>query len=201
MDAVRTIAGGQPAAAYVRHGWSSEKLKEINKTKRAARPSPDTSNTCAVEYLYGYWRGSEDGPGHPVRFRIIKKTAKRIFYARYEEVLDAQGEPVKGIVDNDDGVGIVDRQKLEAEGIATNRSAGWWSPEYHLHASFEGMMHSLFSDREAIPDLHRLKAEMAAAHPDRGGNSTEFIAARARYVAARRQVRVMRSTHSPTGDA
>jgi hypothetical protein len=36
--------------------------------------------------------------------------------------------------------------------------------------------------------LSELKAAMAAAHPDRGGSSEAFIAARARYVAARRSL-------------
>jgi hypothetical protein len=39
------------------------------------------------------------------------------------------------------------------------------------------------------PDLPALKAEMAAAHPDRGGSNAAFIEARARYVAARRRLR------------
>ena len=46
------------------------------------------------------------------------------------------------------------------------------------------------AETESLPDLHRLKAQMAAAHPDRGGSNAAFIAARARYVAARRQSRV-----------
>jgi hypothetical protein len=44
--------------------------------------------------------------------------------------------------------------------------------------------HKQYCDR--VPDLHKLKAEMAAAHPDRGGSSAAFIEARSRYVAARR---------------
>jgi hypothetical protein len=37
--------------------------------------------------------------------------------------------------------------------------------------------------------LAELKAKMAAAHPDRGGSSAAFIAARREYVAARRAMR------------
>ena len=37
--------------------------------------------------------------------------------------------------------------------------------------------------------LSVLKAAMVAAHPDRGGTPSDFIAARARYVAARRRTR------------
>ena len=41
-------------------------------------------------------------------------------------------------------------------------------------------------------DLAALKAAMAAAHPDRGGSTASFMAARARYDAARRQARTTR---------
>jgi hypothetical protein len=39
--------------------------------------------------------------------------------------------------------------------------------------------------RDRVPDLRKLKAAMATAHPDRGGSSAAFIEARSRYVAAR----------------
>jgi hypothetical protein len=37
-------------------------------------------------------------------------------------------------------------------------------------------------------DIKQLKAEMVAAHPDRGGSSEAFIKARAKYVAAKRKL-------------
>jgi hypothetical protein len=40
-------------------------------------------------------------------------------------------------------------------------------------------------------DIYQLKAAMAAAHPDRGGSSREFIAREA-YVTARRRLAGMR---------
>ena len=42
--------------------------------------------------------------------------------------------------------------------------------------------------------LAMLKAAMVAAHPDKGGSSAAFIAARARYVAARERDRSRRWT-------
>jgi hypothetical protein len=193
IAAVRTLTAGRPAAAGVIHRWTNQKLKELNKAKRAARPAPDTSDARAVEYLYGHYHGSEDCDGHPARFRIIKKTAKRVFYIRHEEPLDQFGEPIKGIKGNDYGIGYIDRQKLETDGFVYNRRASWVSAEFHLYASFEGMMQSLFHERTAPLNIEKLKAEMAAAHPDRGGSSAAFIEARARYVAARRQARSMRT--------
>ena len=44
-------------------------------------------------------------------------------------------------------------------------------------------------EEPAPPDLRELKAAMAAAHPDKGGSSAAFIAARAAYVAIRRRAR------------
>jgi hypothetical protein len=43
-------------------------------------------------------------------------------------------------------------------------------------------------DAEDGPDLLQIKKAMADAHPDRGGSSAAFIAARNRYVEARRRV-------------
>jgi hypothetical protein len=50
--------------------------------------------------------------------------------------------------------------------------------------------------RDSIASLAQLKAEMAAAHPDRGGSSEAFIEARRRYVEARRAAR-RRRTETP----
>jgi hypothetical protein len=36
--------------------------------------------------------------------------------------------------------------------------------------------------RDRVPDLRKLKATVAAAHPDRGGSSAAFIEARFHYV-------------------
>ncbi len=41
-------------------------------------------------------------------------------------------------------------------------------------------------DEPVTAELPRLKAEMAAAHPDRGGTSEAFIKARELYLAAKR---------------
>jgi hypothetical protein len=160
----------------------------LNSAKRAARPSPDTSDARPIEYLYGHTLGGEDSPGSPIRFRITKKTAKRVFYVRDGELLDARGEPGRDVQGNDYGIGYVNRQKLEADGSVYNRGVHWCRPDFHLYASFEALMGDRYGEPEK-PDLAQLKTEMAAAHPDRGGTGTAFIEARARYVAARRQAR------------
>jgi hypothetical protein len=187
-DAVIRLADKRPAVAAAIHGVASDGLKALNTAKRAARPAPDTSDAHVVEYLYGHTHG-EITPGSPVRFRIAKKTTKRVFYIRHEELLDAHGEPRRDVRGNDYGIGYVNRQKLEADGSVYNHGVHWCRSDFHLYTSFEGLMGDRYREPEK-PNLHRLKAEMAAAHPDRGGSNTALIAARARYVAARRQLRV-----------
>ena len=49
-------------------------------------------------------------------------------------------------------------------------------------------------DESIASRLRRCKAEMAAAHPDRGGTSEAFIEARKRYLAAKRIVGIRRPT-------
>jgi hypothetical protein len=177
-----------PAIAQFNQGAASRRLKELNTEKRAARPAPNTSDARITEYLYGHTIGGEDSDGCPVRFRINKKTAKRIYYVRHAEYLDAHGEPRRDVKGNDYGRGYVDRQKLEADGSVRNRGVHWSASDSHLYPSFEALMGDRYREPEK-PDLAQLKAEMAAAHPDKGGSSAAFIAARKAYVEARRRAR------------
>jgi hypothetical protein len=188
--AVRDIRhrGGKPVIAFFRQGDAAHKLKQLNDAKRAARPAPDTSDAHVVEYLYGSWWDGEDGKSLPYRFRITKKTAKRIFYSRSGEQIDDFGEP-QWVRDRDNEIGYVNRQKLEADGEVDNRGVHWCQPDSHLYISLQRLLADIRRhEREPGPDLKTLKAEMAAAHPDRGGSNAAFIAARARYVAARRHL-------------
>ena len=72
----------------------------------------------------------------------------------------------------------------------------WWrETDYSKQPASDQLLadlHVLLCRGPAAGDLHGLKAAMAAAHPDRGGNSAAFIAARATYVAARRRARERR---------
>ncbi len=122
-----------------------------------------------VEYLYGTWT-LEDADGYIVTrveaFRIKKKTAKRIFYYSNDDGHDGRCRSV-------------DRAILEESGSVYNRSRGAWAPDYHL---FEDR-----ADVEPAPvetasaKVSRLRAEMADAHPDRGGTDAAFIQAHQRY--------------------
>jgi hypothetical protein len=193
--AVIRLADNRPAVAAACHGYASDGLKNLNKTKRAARPPSEATDSKVVEYLYGYSRGGEDTPGHPVRYRITKKTAKRVYYVRQEEWLDERGELQSHqpyAPTDDERIGFINRQKLDANGEVHNHGVHWWRPDFRLYASLEAVLGDRYRHRDAEPDLLKLKAAMAAAHPDRGGSSAAFIAARAAYVTARRAARVSR---------
>jgi hypothetical protein len=147
------------------------------------------------------WPG-EDSDGCPVRFRITKRTSKRVFYIRNEECLDQHGEPL-GLGNilrlNDERFGYVDCLKLEADGEVYNHGVHWCEPDFHLHISLGHLLSGFarYRDQDDKPiDLRQLKAEMAAAHPDRGGSNAAFIAARERYLGALR--RCSNSNSGPT---
>jgi hypothetical protein len=191
MAAVRELKATPLATADMIQGMASYKLKLMNEAKRAARPAPDTSDARAVEYLYAHESCWGDGPCaceeltgtarwnyHLKKFQITKKTAKRIYYAR---------DPISFIdgptFNHDRGTGFIDREKIERDGeIWTCQS---WDPDWHLYLQPPQPE----TNSEPPPDISRLKAEMAAAHPDHGGTSAAFIKARIRYVEARRRMR------------
>ena len=130
------------------------------------------SEITATEYLYGIDSSVADDDRfyqapRIVQFRITKKTAKRIYYVASEG-----WEPRPRI-------GFVDRQRIEADGEIYLRNRHWSAPDFHLYLSAPTI------EQPAKPDLATLRAEMAAAHPDRGGTDEQFIAARARYERAR----------------
>lgn len=130
------------------------------------------TDLAATEYLYGIDSSVSDDarfyePPRVVRFRITKKTPRRIYY-----VASADWEPRPRI-------GFVDRQRIEADGEVYLRNRHWSAPDFHLYLAEPEL-----ADPQK-PDLAALKDAMAAAHPDRGGTDAEFIAARARYERAR----------------
>ncbi|NML55142.1 hypothetical protein HHL19_35560 [Streptomyces sp. R302] len=128
----------------------------------SAAPAP-------IEYLYGIEAGHEFGndwiPTRVIRFRITKKTPRRVYYLPREFGRLQER--------------FVDRAVLERDGEVWRKSAGWWEPDIRVY------LNEPVLETAAAPDLGALKAAMAAAHPDRGGTDEEFIAARRRYEQAR----------------
>ena len=190
--AIKRFAAGRPVIAQFNHGFAYHELKQINKTKRAAQWRPTDTNSKVVEYLYGYFYGGDDISLK--RFRITKRTAKRIYYSREAEYINEHGEPIdfgniRSSSSNDNVIGYVNRQKLEADGKVDNRGVHWSASDSTLYASLQGLL-GRFGNRyrpEDKPNLQQLKADMAAAHPDRGGSNAAFIEARKAYLDARRQ--------------
>jgi hypothetical protein len=134
------------------------------------------TDLAPIEYLYGTYT-AEDGDGYVktrvIPFRIVKKTAKRIFYVK---------DWIHGETDR---LGSVDRRQLEATGEVYQRSRGYWNADFHLYAEIPDI-DSCRLDRVALKaELVRLRTEMADVHPDRGGTDAAFIAARERYEAVR----------------
>lgn len=183
-DAVIRLADGKPAVAVTVHGVASDGLKKLNTDKRAARPAPDTSDAHAVEYLYEVHLGCSLSK----RYRIIRKTRERIFFMHPGEDVDRSGNPepqhpyVRSI-DEERG-GYIARSKL---GENAKRSFTYFLSLDDARACIAKSPRHRFEETAA--DLDALKAEMEAAHPDKGGNTDAFIAARAAYVAARRALR------------
>jgi hypothetical protein len=167
------------------------------------------------EYIYGgWWGGGGLSRSYVLRFRVTKRTAKRIYYQRPGERIDQHGnrydEEQLGLRDSDlpteeSSIGSIARWEFEARGRVFNISRG--GSERRMYADLADLIargNPRSGDEPAeewiarvwrldkalqddpAPDLAALKTAMAAAHPDKGGNSAAFIKARARYVAARR---------------
>lgn len=185
--AIERMAAGRRASAHLRSYTASRRLKELNAEKRRAKPAAKTGETRATEYLYGetsYISDYDNSYVHHVHeFQVTRKTAKRIYYIR---------EPQRVYHDNDGSelvsppeVGFVDRQEIESKGEVRNRGVHWSARDSRLYLKPPAPPEHWQRPQRDPQELKRLKREMADAHPDHGGSSETFIAARHRYVAAR----------------
>jgi hypothetical protein len=117
-----------------------------------------------TEYLYELWDANWDdgalGNYQILRHEITKRTPKRIYF-RY----------------GNGRTGFVDRQRIETDGEVYH---GYTLRRLHLKPPE-------LPDYRKTPLLAELRAAMAEAHPDRGGTEAAFIAARARYEAAKKR--------------
>jgi hypothetical protein len=196
--AIIAIAGTRPALAHVSHGAAADTLKELNAEKRRARPPSNATDTKTVEYLYGRERCWSEWPPcpcyeltgtarwnyHLVKFQIIKKTKRRIYYARRPWPLRDGDDGCCPLDLIDSPIRFVDRQTLERDGeIWSHKTGGWWEGDARLYLEPPPPPKS---QEAAPPDVRALKAAMAAAHPDKGGSNAAFITARANYLAALR---------------
>jgi hypothetical protein len=180
---IEGMANGNSVIAFRNEGKASHVLRDINEAKRKSRPAPNASDSRAVEFIYSY---------HGTKFRITKKTAKRIFYVKVEDT-HYRGEGECGIHEvNDLELGYIDRRKVfekrhdgDDYDIAVTIGSRKWR---YCRCFFLEPPPPRKRTHESTPDLRKLKAEMAAAHPDKGGTCDAFREARERYVAARSMV-------------
>ena len=171
--AIKRFAAGRRAIVHYHHGSASYALKKINaakRTKRWTNAPADGSDTHATEYLYDQYSKE---------FRITKKTAKRIYYVKNEDTYNGTQigfAPRHKVADDWPGSSSHDLYKLDYR----NR------PDFFLKPQPPG-----YRSGEPPPeiDLRKLKAEMAAAHPDKGSSSAAFITARKAYETARRRAK------------
>jgi hypothetical protein len=204
------MAGDLPVSLDCSHTQAQSELQRINRAKLkerlAARPSA-SKDGAVVEYLYAAeWSDRWDHDGshwgmprewHVWRFRITKKTKKRIYYMRKGEGIDGAPVPYCSRTD-EETIGYIDREAFEMADTTgpewRHTEAGeiftrnYYSDDYHLYAAPppKPPARAAFGAIDA-DTLKKLKAEMAAAHPDKGGTNEAFREARQRYVDARRR--------------
>jgi hypothetical protein len=178
----RTTAGQKVERSPIMKGWASEALKEVNTARRAAKPPPNSAESGAVEYLYEYSGCAQK------RYRITRKTKERIYYIRQR--LSWKKDKEYEFKDEDyHKFGFIDRRRVfDKRGPHDHVAVSIGSKKYSVwRCLFTSPPPEL--DRWESPDNHndlsRLKAEMAAAHPDKGGTCEAFIEARKRFVEAR----------------
>jgi hypothetical protein len=185
------LAAGQYAAIRVDDQAAEIKLAATKAAKQSRPKAEKRQHTAAGDgaaNLYAIEAGYYDHAARRwvhsrmVRLPIVKKTAKRIYYLRSSE----PGEFEQG---------YIDRQSFEAHGwVWSSRYDKIWAqpPEVPNDKPFVPPPFTPAAYRTpAVPsvdELKRLKAVMAAAHPDRGGTDAEFIAAHQKYEQARRRV-------------
>lgn len=121
-----------------------------------------TEQPAVREFLYELWDANwDDGPlgNYEIHAHpITKKTDQRIHFTL-----------------NTGRSGFVDRQRIEAAGEI-------------YHRRLQCVLYLTPPEIPTQPEpasLRELRQAMAAAHPDRGGTNTAFIAARQRYERAR----------------
>lgn len=179
------LAGRRYASIRVDDQAAEIKLAAVKAAKEAKAEDQqaaagDDANLWAIEAGFYDFAARRWVHSRVVRLPIVKRTTKRIYYLRSAE----PGEYEQG---------YIDRQAFEAQ--------GWvWSHRYDkifatppkvpadeplIPPSFAGTYRGATVPTDV--ELKRLKAAMRAAHPDLGGSDAEFIAARKRYVEARRR--------------
>jgi hypothetical protein len=136
-NALRQLADGRAAEASCYHGRARSRLKDLNAAKR-----PHPSKLKPLGYLYAVTGYTSDQTNEYVRihrrFKIIKRTAKRVYYIVRSEWIDEHGEPEPGqrrLPSDEEEIGFVSREQLEANGCACNKGRHWSAADRYLFPS------------------------------------------------------------------
>lgn len=150
--------------------------------KRRAAKTAVGKDTSQIEYLYTDYESDWDGATHSTKHRVIKKTAKKVYVAKYpvgscneDDKFEEDGQTF-----HDVKTVVLDRHHLEVLGYASNtrcwcyfHTTPWEernrpaTPQYLESLGLEGG-----ANREAINEAYRCLAKKH--HPDHGGNAEDF---------------------------
>jgi hypothetical protein len=144
--------------------------------KRRASRKSSTTDAKETEYLYTDDTSDYDGHWYSNGYRIVKKTAKRVYIEDRIRTWDEDGQTY-----HDVETIALDRHKLEAEGHAYSKrcrySAFFTTPWEARHKPRTPQCLEVLgleggADSEAITSAYlRLAKE---CHPDHGGNAVDF---------------------------
>lgn len=198
------LAAGQYATIRISDDAAKMKLAAVTAAKQAkakaehkerATTGDDTANLWAIAFGYYDHIAHQWIHSKVVRLPVTKRTPKRIYFLRSSE----PGEYETGYVDRElietTGWAYYHRfDKIYAEPPKLPNDKPFIPPPFNpgSYADSDPYMDRLqeaivrLRQDRALPDLKVLKQAMADAHPDRGGTSEAFIAARERYVTAKR---------------
>jgi hypothetical protein len=149
--------------------------------------------TDEVEFLYRWATSNDHGPCVE-KLQVVKVTRKQVHFVDTGVLVDDDGKPMSGWRSPtiSGWIRFVDRQLLEAYGEASPAGELWYV-YVSLADAYAGVRRATsFWPWRAAPTapvdearIAKLKAEMIAAHPDRGGTNDKFIAAHKRYRSAK----------------
>lgn len=217
---VARAGGGYGGAHAIKREYLAERKTE--RTAKAAARNQDSRGSSVVEFLYEVSCGYDEYDGqwqwreHLTAHRIVKRTAKRVFFdQRYEQDGRIYNEPYRT---GDDGIRYVDAAELERpreHGAPRARCGSGWNSYYlytELHAQEElarerrgrdeqarrnrewQASNGRDGDRERPTDagefsVKECRRQMQRHHPDKGGDAALFRLWRSRFEAATRAAR------------
>ncbi len=144
--------------------------------KQRARKTSSSDSTAKLEYVYSYYTSDYDGSWGSTPYRIIKKTAKRIYV---ETICPYKWTDEDGVY-YDVETFVLDRDKLEREGFAWSRPRRnyfYLLPHEERHESPVPRCLAVLelTHCSSCTDIDTAYRRLALKHhPDRGGDVERF---------------------------